>query len=176
MCVCKRERERKREREQNGGRRRETPPSAPVLQPSEKTALTMDNYPTCFTPHKDRRGVTNQKQALSTPFFILSFSTAHWHTHTDRQIDRQTHTRLLDPLLYLSHTHTQASRWPAEFVVMATHPSCSLLFLRCVLLQDFSLSLSLSLSPAPTLLFFLSPFLLLCYTLNIVSEKLRRVR
>ncbi len=68
-------------------------------------------------------------------FFLLSSSTAHWHTHT--------HICLLYPLR-LTHTHTQASRWPAEFVVMATHPSCSLLFLRCVLRQDFSLSLSLS--------------------------------
>jgi len=116
------------------------------------------------------------RSKLYPHLFLYSPSALLTGTHTDRQIDRQTHSRLLDPLLYLSHTHTQASRWPAEFVVMATHPSCSLLFLRCVLLQDFSLSLSLSLSPAPTLLFFLSPFLLLCYTLNLVSEKLRRVR
>lgn len=83
-----------------------------------------------------------------------------------------THISACSTLSSISHTHTQASRWPAEFVVMATHPSCSLLFLRCVLLQDFSLSLS----PAPSLLFFLSLFLLLCFTLYLVNEKLRRVR
>ncbi len=150
----------RKKKERAGWREAQRDPSLCFCAAAIRKGGSSDGHLPSMLHSTQRQERCDQSQAsfMHTFFFnsppeLLTGMHTHTHTHTHtHHTHTYTHTHT-SACSTLSVSHTQASRWPAEFVVMATHPSSSLLFLRCVLRQDFSLSLPhfLSLSLSSTL-------------------------